>query len=114
MAEVKMTSEEIRQHGGYVDRARVDAATEEDIRRQMIEDGENPDAPGEGWTPMPASVRQVLSMTQAEMADLLQIPISTWRNWEQNRFRLEPSVKALMRILAREPEAARRALRRAA
>jgi putative transcriptional regulator len=114
MAEVKMTAAAIREHGGYVDRAKVDATTEEDIRRQMIEDGEDPDNPGEGWYPAPGSVRRLLGMTQTEIADLLRIPVATWRNWEQYRVRVEPAVQALLRILAREPDAAKRALDRAA
>jgi putative transcriptional regulator len=42
----------------------------------------------------------------------LSIPIATLRNWEQNRVMMEPATVALMRILAHEPEAALRALRR--
>jgi len=114
MAEVRMTAAEIRKRGGYVDRARVAATTEADMRRHMIEDGENPDAPGEGWYPTPASVRQRLGMTQTEIAGLLNIPVSTWRNWEQNRVRLDPVVQTLLRIVAQEPEATKRAMRRAA
>jgi hypothetical protein len=42
------------------------------------------------------------------------IPVATLRNWEQNRMAMEPATIALMRILAREPEAALRALGRRA
>jgi hypothetical protein len=51
----------------------------------MVEDGENPDAPDAGWFAAPAGVRRRLGLTQPQMAGLL-------------------------RILWREPEAARRAL----
>ena len=54
---------------------------------QMIEDGENPD-------------EEVFGL------------VAKLRNWEQNRVAMEPATIALMRILAREPEAALRALRR--
>ena len=61
-------------------------ALQADIRRQMIEDGENPD-------------EEVFGL------------VAKLRNWEQNRVAMEPATIALMRILAREPEAALRALR---
>ena len=51
-------------------------------------------------------------MSQREFADTLGVPVATLRNWEQNRVAMEPATIALMRILAREPEAALRALRR--
>ena len=41
-------------------------------------------------------------------ANTLGIPVATLRNWEQNRVAMEPATIALMRILAREPEAALR------
>ena len=61
-------------------------ALQADIRRQMIEDGENPD-------------EEVFGL------------VAKLRNWEQNRVAMEPATIALMRILAREPEAALRSLR---
>src|SRR5215472_6328743 len=56
-----------------------------DIRRQMIDDGENPDE---------------------EVSGL----VASLRNWEQHRVAMELATIGLMRILAREPEAALRAL----
>lgn len=94
-------------------RRRMDATTDEDIRRHMIEDGEDPDAdpgPGELIVP-PQEVRKKLGMTQTEFAGLLGVPVATLRNWEQGRFMLEPAVRALLRVIYREPEAALRALR---
>jgi hypothetical protein len=40
-----MTLEEIRASWPAVDRAKIAVTTEDDIRRQQIEDGEDPDAP---------------------------------------------------------------------
>jgi putative transcriptional regulator len=48
------------------------------------------------------------------MAALLRVPVGTLRNWEQNRFSIDPAVQALLLVLYREPEAALRALGRAA
>ena len=61
-------------------------ALQADIPRQMIEDGENPD-------------EEVFGL------------VAKLQHWEQNRVPMEPATIALMRILAREPEAALRSLR---
>jgi len=90
-------------------------ALQADIRRQMIEDGENPDAEvSERDIISPWYIRKRLGMSQREFANTLGVPVATLRNWEQNRVAMEPATIALMRILAREPEAALRALRRRA
>jgi putative transcriptional regulator len=93
-------------------RRRMDATTEEDIRRHMIEDGEDPDEE-QRFEPvvLPQDVRKKLGMTQADFAALLRIPIGTLRNWEQNRFVMEPAAQTLLKLIDREPEAALRALR---
>ena len=120
MALTRMTMDEILDRAAQrtpeeeaVFRRKMDATTEEDIRRHMIEDGEDPDAelpPGELVVP-PQEVRKKLGMTQTEFAKLLGVPVATLRNWEQGRFMLEPAVRALLRLIYREPEAALRGLR---
>lgn len=93
-------------------RRRMDATTEEDIRRHMIEDGEDPDEePHLEAVVLPQDVRKKLGMTQADFAALLRVPIGTLRNWEQNRFVMEPAAQTLLKLIDREPEAALRALR---
>ncbi len=115
MAITRMTLEEIIARRSKRDRARIRATTEEDIRRQMIEDGEDPDAElREEDIISPWYIRKRLGMSQQQFADTLGIPIATLRNWEQNRVMMEPATVALMRILAHEPKAALRALRRSA
>jgi putative transcriptional regulator len=90
----------------------MDATTEEDIRRHMIEDGEDPDEePHFEAVVLPQDVRKKLGMTQADFAALLRVPIGTLRNWEQNRFVMEPAAQTLLKLIDREPEAALRALR---
>ena len=75
-------------------RRRMDATTEEDIRRHMIEDGEDPDEePNFESLQPPQDVRKKLSMTQTEFATLVRIPVATLRNWEQNRFVMEPAAQ---------------------
>ncbi|HTT80743.1 MAG TPA: helix-turn-helix domain-containing protein [Stellaceae bacterium] len=115
MAAKKMSLAEIKARPSMRDRAKIAATTEPDIRRQMIEDGENPDeALSERDIISPWYIRKRLKMSQREFADTLGIPVATLRNWEQNRVAMEPATIALMRILAREPEAALRALHRRA
>jgi putative transcriptional regulator len=97
-----------------VDYAKLAATNEEDIRRQMIEDGEDPDADHDDWHPSPVQVRQALKLTQAQIAALLGMPVATWRNWEQGRTAIDAPGRALLTILQREPEAVQRAMKRPA
>jgi putative transcriptional regulator len=53
MANQPMTLDEIRASRPLVDRAKIAATTESDIRRHQIEDGEDPDAPLPPFHPMP-------------------------------------------------------------
>jgi putative transcriptional regulator len=112
MAVTRMTLEQIMAAGGgKVDRAKLDATTEDDIRRHMIEDGEDPDEEPRFEAPVLAQdVRRKFGMTQPAFAALLGIPLATLRNWEQNRFAMDAAVRTLLRLLDREPEAALRAL----
>jgi putative transcriptional regulator len=97
--------------GGQVDRARIDATTEADIRRHMIEDGEDPDAEPRIEKPvLSQNLRRKLGLTQTGFAMLLDIPVATLRNWEQNRFVMEPAARTLLKLIDREPAAALRAL----
>lgn len=108
----RMTLEEIKASRPKVDRARIDATTEEEITRQMVEDGENPKAePGEFVEDLqPARIRERLGMSQTEFAAALTIPVATLRNWEQGRVPPDPAARALLRIVAREPKLALAAL----
>jgi putative transcriptional regulator len=115
MAITKMTADAIKARPSRRNRAKIEATTDDDIRRQMTEDGENPDEELSGEDIVaPWYIRKRLGMSQREFANTLGVPVATLRNWEQNRVAMEPATIALMRILAREPEAALRALRRRA
>jgi putative transcriptional regulator len=84
----------------------------------MQEDGYDPDreSPADARLTVVSVklVRERLRMTQAELSALLHVPLGTLRNWEQNRFSIDPAAQALLLVLYREPEAALRALRHAA
>lgn len=113
MVIVRRTLDDIRAHPGRIDHARIAATTEDDIRRHMIEDGEDPDAPLPA-TPvvlvLPQVLRERLGMTQAEFAAAIQVPVATLRNWEQGRRQLDPAARSLLRVIAANPVRALRAL----
>jgi len=112
MAREPMTLEEIKATRPKVDRAKIAATTEDDIRRHQIEDGEDPDAPLPPFLPMPnvRAIRTKLNMTQETFAKAIGVPVATVRNWEQHRTSMDPAVRSLIRIVEREPDAALRAL----
>jgi putative transcriptional regulator len=59
----------------------------------------------------PALIRKRLGLSQRGFAEAIHVPVATLQNWEQGRTPMGPSARALMTILAREPEAALRALK---
>jgi putative transcriptional regulator len=113
MAKAKLTLAEIMARSPDVDLAKVDATTEEDIRRHMVEDGYDPDeAIRDEDIISPSVIRKRLGMSQRQFAEAIHVPVATLQNWEQGRTPMDPSARALMTILAREPKAALRALGR--
>ncbi len=115
MAIVRKSLVELRRERRTVDRAKIAATTDDDIRRQAIEDGEDPDASLEDLElVIPVHVvRRKLGMSQAEFAKAFHIPVGTIRNWEQNRVKPDPAARALLTILYRQPDAALKAFRAA-
>ena len=61
-------------------------------------------------TPQAKVIRRALNMTQEEFAAQFQIAIGTLRDWEQNRYEPDGAAKAYLKVIAKEPEAVRRAL----
>jgi putative transcriptional regulator len=59
-------------------------------------------------------LRQRLGMTQVQFAEAFGLPISTLRDWEQNRCVPDAPARALLRAIEREPETMRRLLGQAA
>jgi putative transcriptional regulator len=105
-----------------VDRERLRATTEAEIARQAADDPDTAplqeDLPealarGEAWLAWPAdalAVRRRLGLSQAAFAGMFGVSVWTLRNWEQGRRRPDGPARALLRVIDREPEAARRAL----
>ena len=112
MAREAVTLGQIRASRPKVDRAKVAATTEDDIRRHQAEDGEDPDAPLPPFRPAPdvRAIRTKLGMTQDVFARAIGVPVATVRNWEQARTGMDPAVRSLLRVVEREPDAVLRAL----
>ena len=108
MAVVRKTLEQVRSSRPRVNRSRIAATTERDIRRHAMEDGQNPDGDLTVFEPaaLPQEIRKRLGMTQEAFAAALHIPVSTLRNWEQGRVTPDPAARALLTIVARKPKAA--------
>lgn len=112
MAIVRRSLAEIKASRPVIDGARMVATTEDDIRRHAIEDDAPADKEHAAYDlVLPArQVRKKLGMTQEAFAAALRIPLPTLRNWEQGRTLPDPAARALLMIVAKEPEAALRAL----
>jgi putative transcriptional regulator len=105
-----MTLAEIVANPPKVDTAALAAVSDADIARYMIEDGEIPDGDLKlDVIVSPALVRNNLGLTEKGFAALLGIPLATLRRWEKGGVS-NPAARALLRIVAREPQAALRAL----
>ena len=107
MAIVRKTMREIKASRSRIDRRKLAATTEADIRRHMIEDGEDPDhLPRIEDVFTPRVLRKRLGMTQTAFAAALRIPVATLRNWEQGRNSIDPAARSLLILVARNPRAA--------
>ena len=102
------------------DWAKLDALTDEEIDAQIAADPDvAPDV--SGWSLDDPSVvimepfdvkaiRQRLGLSQQEFARTFGLNVSALRDWEQQRRVPRGPARALLQIIDREPEAARRAL----
>lgn len=105
MALVRKSMKEIKTDKPRFDADRFNATTEKDIRRHMIEDGEDPDHEVRVEDiHTPQVIRKRLGMTQEQFARALRIPLATLRNWEQGRNAIDPAARSLLIVLARDPE----------
>ena len=96
-----------------IDRAKLDATTEEDIRRYKVEDGYGPDYRPSGPVlaiPTAGELRAKLDLTQEDFAAFLRVPVGTVRNWEQGRKFPDPAARTLLALVAADPAHATRIL----
>lgn len=107
---------EIRKLGpGRTDWKKLRETTEEEIQRQIVEDGgESFDFGDRAWvrgTNYVRGLRERLGLTQAEFADRFALSQRTIQEWEQGRSQPDAPARALLRIIAHSPKMAARALR---
>jgi putative transcriptional regulator len=58
------------------------------------------------------TLRRALALTQEEFAARYRIPVGTLRDWEQGRSEPDQPARAYLKVIARDPEAVRAALKR--
>ena len=57
-----------------------------------------------------ATIRKAQGLTQGAFAEAYRIPVATVRDWEQHRREPDTGSRVLLTVIAREPDAVRRAL----
>jgi putative transcriptional regulator len=61
-------------------------------------------------TPQVKIIRRALGISQEDFAARYRIPIGTLRDWEQGRVAPDQAARAYLTVIARDPEAVRKAL----
>ena len=64
-------------------------------------------------TPQAKIIRRALQLSQEEFAAAYRISIGTLRDWEQNRSQPDKAARSYLKVIAREPEVVRNALKSA-
>ena len=57
------------------------------------------------------TVREATGLTQEEFARIFALPLGTLRDWEQHRTRPDRAAENYLRVIATDPQAAKRAVR---
>ena len=61
-------------------------------------------------TPRVKIIRRALGLTQQQFAARFHIPLGTLRDWEQGAAQPDQSARAYLTVIARDPDAVRKAL----
>lgn len=94
---------------GRINSAQVDATTEADIARQARADEA---AARQDAARFVRRVRKRLGLSQTELAQCIDVPLESIRNWEQGKRCPTGAAKSLLKVLDKAPEAALAALHR--
>ena len=102
---------------GRTDWKRVDALTEQEIERAARSDPDCPPLTKERLkrmrrVPQVRIIRMSIGMTQEEFAEAFGLSLPTLRDWEQGRFEPDQAAKTLLRVVAKNPEAVKAALKK--
>jgi putative transcriptional regulator len=60
--------------------------------------------------PLAKVIRRTIGLSQEEFAAVFEIPIGTLRDWEQGRVEPDQAARAYLKVIARNPDAVRKAL----
>ena len=97
------------------DRAALRAMTDEEINAAALADPDNPPITPERQAllkrvPQVKVMRRALGLTQEEFSARFRIPLGTLRDWEQGKSEPDQASRAYLTVIARDPEAVRKAL----
>ena len=97
------------------DWARLRAMTDEEIDAAARSDPDNPPLTPERAArlkrvPQVKVMRRALRLTQEEFSARFRIPLGTLRDWEQGKSEPDQAARAYLTVIARDPEAVRKAL----
>jgi len=97
------------------DWTRFDAMTDEQRHQAALSDPDARPLTEEDMnrmkrTPRAKIIRRALGLSQEDFAARYHIPIGTLRDWEQGRVEPDQAARAYLTVIAREPEAVRKAL----
>ena len=62
-------------------------------------------------TPQAKVIRRALGLSQEDFATRYHIPLGTLRDWEQGRVEPDQAARAYLKVIAREPDTVREALK---
>lgn len=112
------TMKTTRKHGkaAKADWSRFDAMTEAQRRRAALDDPDAQPLTPEDFkrmkrTPQAKIIRRALGLSQEDFAACYHIPLGTLRDWEQGRVEPDQAARAYLKVIAREPETVREALK---
>jgi putative transcriptional regulator len=89
--------------------------TDEEVEAAALADPDNPPITPERQArlkrvPQVKVMRRALGLTQEEFSTRFRIPLGTLRDWEQGKSEPDQAARAYLTVIARDPEAVRKAL----
>jgi len=110
MAIVRKTLKQVHAAVPKADLRKLRVPSDEEIARQIADDPDTAPPVTIDMLIAPQNLRRQLNLTQENFAAALGIPVATLRNWEQGRNAIDPAARALLTLVATDPEGALAAL----
>src|SRR6266498_2159781 len=107
MSKMTTSPKMYKRHLRAMERRKVEAAANKDPDNRPLT---TQDLRRMKRTPQVKIIRRALGLSQDEFAARYQIPIGTLRDWEQGRATPDQAARAYLTVIARDPEAVRKAL----